>query len=147
MLCDLTFYKTAYFGSKIPETEFAKYEAMAEDRLHPLTHDRLTTGLPSSELAAQRVKKAVCALAELLYDIDAECMAQSSISDSSGTHGAVTSITAGSESIHFASSAQTAAGRAASDAAYKQRLVYETVLPYLANTADDSGVYLLYAGD
>ena len=146
MLCDLSFYKNDFFGDLIPDTEFPKYEAMAEDVIHPLTFDRLTRGLPSNELSAKRVQKAVCAAAELLGKINSEAQAQSAVSDDVGLHGAVTSVTAGSESIHYAATAQTAEAKAAGDSAYKQRLLYETVLPYLANVTDDSGVNLLYAG-
>lgn len=147
MLCDLDFYKSSYYGSKIPDAEFAKYEAKAEDQLHPLTFDRLAAGLPSDELAAQRVKKAVCALCDLLFDIDAETQARSSFSDGIGIHGAVASITAGSESIHYSTSAATDASKSAGDSAYRTQIIYKTVLPYLMNVTDDSGVNLLYAGD
>jgi hypothetical protein len=147
MLTDIIFYKTEFYGNTIPEDEFAKYESMAEDKIHALTFDRLAVGLPSDSRAAERVQKGVCALADLLYQINTEMLAQTVTADGNGSsHRAVSSITAGSESISYVTNSTSAIGKAAADVDYKNRLIYLTVSEYLSNVSDDKGVNLLYAG-
>lgn len=146
-LTNYAFYKNQFFGDIIAEDEFSKYEAMAEDRVHALTSDRLAYGLPSDERSAVKVQKAVCALADLLYQINKEVQSQMAVTDDNGNaHRAVSSITSGSESISYSTAASTEIGKAAADTAYKEKLIVSTVVPYLANVADDKGVNLLYRG-
>ena len=146
-LTNYEFYKNQFFGDIIAVDEFAKYEAMAEDRVHALTFDRLVYGLPSDERSAMKVQKAVCALADLLYQINKEALSQASVTDENGnTHRAISSITAGSESISYSTTANTEISKAVADTTYKERLIANTVIPYLANVADDKGVNLLYRG-
>ena len=42
----------------------------ASDFIDRLTFDRLADGLPSDDRQQKRIKKAVCAVAEMLYQID-----------------------------------------------------------------------------
>lgn len=146
-LTDYDFYKNQFYGDTIAEDEFAKYEAMSEDRVHALTSDRLAYGLPSDERSGVKVQKAVCALADLLYLINQEALSQATVTDENGnTHRAVSSITAGSESISYSTTASTEISKAVADTAFKESLIASTVIPYLANVADDKGVNLLYRG-
>ena len=147
MLTDIQFYKNEFYGNTIPEDEFAKYESMAEDKIHVLTFDRLAVGLPSDSKAAVRVQKAVCAVADLLYQINSEMLSQAVRTDENGiVHRAVSSITAGSESISYAASSASAIGKAAADLSCKNQLINQTVWEYLSNVPNDEGVNLLYAG-
>lgn len=147
MLTDILFYRVQYFSSLIPDEQFDKYITQAEDIIHTLTFGRLLGGLPSDEYSAVRVRRACCAVAEILYRTDCETIAQSSMQDGSGAyHGSISSITAGNESIHYSTSQQTTAAKAAGDTAYKNKLIYQTAAGYLANVCDDNGVNLLYAG-
>ncbi len=146
-LTNLDFYKNSFYGNTIPETEFAKYEAMSEDRVHALTSDRLACGLPSDKRSAVKVQKAVCALADLLYKINQEMQLQSTVTDENGNaHKAISSVTAGGESISYSTSASTEISKAVADTAFKDHLIISTVAPYLANVCDDKGVNFLYAG-
>lgn len=146
-LTNYDFYKNSFYGDTIPTDEFAKYEAMAEDRIHALTFDRLAYGLPSDKRSAIKVQKAVCVLADLLYQINKEMQLQSTVTDEKGnTHKAISSITSGGESISYSTSASTEISKAAADTAFKENLIISTVTPYLANVCDDKGVNLLYAG-
>ncbi|HBY72962.1 MAG TPA: hypothetical protein DEG06_12040 [Lachnospiraceae bacterium] len=151
---DYTFYTTTYHGTAIATQEdFNRLADRASDKLDIMTFDRLVSGLPTAERAATRVKKAVCAVAEKLQEIEqAEKMAQA------GGYGTdelgnvvgniVTSKTAGAESISFSatSSVKSAVLSAAGDTQAQNRLCYETAREYLAGVTDDCGVLLLYAG-
>lgn len=147
MLTDIIFYKTEFYGNTIPEDEFAKYESMAEDKIHTLTFDRLAVGLPSDSRAAVRVQKAVCAVADLLYQIAQETLSQTVTKDENGNcHRAISSITACGESISYTTNSASAISKAVSDVSYKNRLICQTVSEYISNVPDDKGVNLLYAG-
>ena len=66
------FYATRYFGDMIPEDVFEKFCQRSCDEIDVITFDRLAEGLPTNERAAARAQRAVCALAELFYRIEAE---------------------------------------------------------------------------
>lgn len=159
---DYEFYKERYYGNMIPEADFPRLSERASDFIDTLTFDRLVDGLPSNERAATKVQKAVCAVAEALYQIGlAEQQALSAASGTStqagviaGTTGVITSKSSGSESISYASPSELAGGAkewsavyaAAGDTAATNKLLAETARRYLSGVADDKGVNLLYAG-
>ncbi len=159
---DYEFYKDRYYGSMIPEDDFPRLSERASDFIDTITFDRLVDGLPANERAAAKVQKAVCAVAEALYQIGlAEQQALSAASGTSkqdgvmtGTTGVITSKSSGSESISYASLSELAGSAkewsavygAAGDAGATNKLLTETVRTYLAGVADDKGVNLLYAG-
>lgn len=67
---DYEFYTTSYFGSVVPETDFPRLAERASDFVDTMTFDRLVDGLPTNERSQKRIKKAVCSLAELMYQIE-----------------------------------------------------------------------------
>lgn len=67
---DYQFYTEKYYGDTVPESDFPKYAERASDRIDAITFDRLVNGFPEEERAVTKVKKAVCAVAEALYQID-----------------------------------------------------------------------------
>ena len=95
---DYDFYKTSYFGSVVPETDFPRLAERASDFVDTMTFDRLVDGLPENERSQKRIKKAVCSLTELMYQIElAEknatsyaTMNGSSVSTRPGEYGLVT---------------------------------------------------------
>lgn len=159
---DYTFYKERYFGTIIPEADFPRFSERASDFIDTLTFDRLVDGLPTNERAAAKVRKAVCAVAEALYQIElAEQQALSAASGTSmqtgimsGTTGVITSKSSGSESISYASPSELARSAkewsavyaAAGDAGATNKVLTRAALPYLSGVTDDKGVCLLYAG-
>ena len=159
---DYTFYKDQYFGTIIPEADFPRLVEKASDFMDTLTFDRLVDGLPTDERAATKVQKAVCAVAETLYQIGlAEQQALSAASGTStqigvmsGTTGVITSKSSGSESISYASPSELAGSAkewsavyaAAGDTAATNKILTGAALPYLSGVMDDKGVCLLYAG-
>lgn len=95
---DYEFYKTSYFGSAVPGTDFPRLAERASDFVDTMTFDRLVDGLPANEHSQKRIKKAVCSLTELMYQIElAEknatsyaTMNGSSVSTRPGEYGLVT---------------------------------------------------------
>ena len=67
---DYEFYTTSYFGSAVPETDFPRLAERASDFVDTMTFDRLVDGLPTNERSQKRIKKAVCSLAELMYQLE-----------------------------------------------------------------------------
>lgn len=95
---DYEFYKTSYFGSVVPETDFPRLAERASEFVDTMTFDRLVDGPPTNERSQKRIKKAVCSLAELMYQLElAEKNATSyatmngfSVSTRPGEYGLVT---------------------------------------------------------
>lgn len=67
---DYEFYTTSYFGSVVPETDFPRLAERASEFVDTMTFDRLVDGLPTNERSQKRIKKAVCSLAELMYQLE-----------------------------------------------------------------------------
>lgn len=159
---DYEFY-TESFGNVVPENDFDRLAGRASDFVDTLTFDRLVDGLPTNERAQKRIKKAVCSLAELMYQIElaeknatnaAASGASTTIGSGGSTTGIVTSVSSGSESISYATPQQKASGAkewsavyaAAGDVQKTNDLLYETALPLLMGVRTDDGIPVLYAG-
>ena len=110
------FYKEKYYGDSIEESLFPKWEDRAADKLD------------------QRIQKATCALADLLYQIDYK-----TAHANDPKNGNVKSMSSGGQSISFGSN-ETAVDKALGDKAAQNRLCYDAVCEHL------SGTGLLYAG-
>ncbi len=160
---DYEFYTTSYFGSAVPETDFPRLAERASDFVDAMTFDRLVDGLPTNERSQKRVKKAVCSLAELMYQLElAEKNATNAavsgtstvIGSGDSTTGIVTSVSSGSESISYATPQQKASGAkewsavytAAGDVQKTNDLLLKTALPILMGVRTDEGIPVLYAG-
>ena len=160
---DYDFYTTSYFGSVVPETDFPRVAERASDFVDTMTFDRLADGLPENERSQKRIKKAVCSLAELMYQIElaeknATNAAASGISTTIGSGGSitgiVTSVSSGSESISYATPQQIGASAkewsavyaAAGDVQKTNDLLLKTALPLLMGVRTDDGIPILYAG-
>ncbi|HJA91906.1 MAG TPA: hypothetical protein H9717_02105 [Candidatus Eisenbergiella merdipullorum] len=159
---DFEFYATTYHGNIVPEADFPRIADRASDFLDVITFGRLVDGLPSDERAATKVQKAVCAVSDKLYELElaekqANAAAQaggSSETSGGATSGIISSRSAGSESISYASLSDTASGaknwsavyQAAGDETLTNNLLYSAARLYLTGVKDDKGVLLLYAG-
>lgn len=159
---DFEFYATTYHGNVVPEADFPRIADRASDFLDVITFDRLIDGLPDDERAKTKVQKAVCAVAEELYKLElAEKQALSAAaggtsSNGSGgaTSGVITSRSAGSESISYASPSEMANGaktwsavyQAAGDEEATNKLLYGAAKLYLTGVRDDRGELLMFAG-
>lgn len=152
---DYKFYIEKYYGDTVPESDFSKYAERASDRIDAITFDRLVNGFPEEERAVTKVKKAVCAVAEALYQIDqikkASIESVGTVTREDGTvvSKAVSSISSGSESISYATGISTTGiedyALAASNEEEKLKLLRNKAIPYLMNVNDRNGINLLSA--
>lgn len=160
---DYEFYTTSYFGSVVPEADFPRLAGRASDFVDTMTFDRLVDGLPTNKRSQKRIKKAVCSLAEKMYQIelaeknatDAAVSGTSTAIGSGGsTTGIVTSVSSGSESISYTTPQQIGASAkewstvytAAGDVQKTNDLLLKTALPLLMGVRTDDGMPILYAG-
>ena len=160
---DYEFYTTSYFGSVVPETDFPRLAERASDFVDIMTFDRLVDGLPENERSQKRIKKAVCSLAELMYQIElaeknatnaAASGTSTTIGSGGNTTGIVTSVSSGSESISYATPQQIGASAkewsavyaAAGDVQKTNDLLLKTALPLLMGVRTDDGIPIIYAG-
>lgn len=160
---DYEFYTTSYFGSVVPEADFPRLAERASDFVDIMTFDRLVDGLPTNERSQKRIKKAVCSLAELMYQIElaeknatnaAVSGTSTAIGSGGSTTGIVTSVSSGSESISYATPQQIGASAKEWSAVYSavgdtqktNDLLLKTALPLLIGVRTDDGIPVLYAG-
>lgn len=133
VITDYVFYTGAYFGDIIPEDSFPKYERLAEDELHLITGGKLK-GLRSYP---EEVKRAVCALAEIVFQVDEE---KRNTGTGAANHGKIVkTVSSGNESISY-DVQKSEFSEAAVSRKLRNRLFQEAVTRYL------SGTGLLYAG-
>jgi hypothetical protein len=158
---DYKFY-TESFGNVVPETDFPRLAEKASGFVDTMTFDRLVDGLPTDERSQKRIKKAVCSLAELMYQIElaeknAINQASANVTDINAGNistGIVTSVSSGSESISYATPQQIGASAkewsavyaAAGDVQKTNDLLLKTALPLLMGVRMDDGIPILYAG-
>lgn len=153
---DYQFYTEKCYGDTVPESDFLKYAERASDRIDKITFDRLATGLPENERAQTKIKKAVCAVADALYQIDQikkasmETVGTVTREDGTVTGKMVSSISSGSESISYAtgssgSMSESIYGQAALDKKVENVLLYQIAAEYLSNVGDKKGTNLLSA--
>lgn len=158
---DFDFYTASYHGNIVPESDFERIADRASDFLDVITFDRLVDGLPDDERAKMKVQKAACAVADKIYQLElAEKKALSAASGSSSggsggeTSGMISSKSAGSESITYASLSEMASGakewsavyQAAGDPQKENKLLADAARLYLTGVRDNEGTLLLYAG-
>ena len=113
---DYKFY-TESFGNVVPEADFPRLAERASDFVDTMTFDRLVDGLPTNECSQKRIKKAVCSLTELMYQIElaeknAINQASTNVTDinvGNISTDIVTSVSSGSESISYATPQQIGA--------------------------------------
>ena len=159
---DYKFYAES-FGNVVPEADFPRLAGRASDFVDNVTFDRLVDGLPENERSQKRIKKAVCSLAELMYQIElaeknatnaAVSGTSTTVGVSGNSTGVVTSVNSGSESISFATPQQIGASAkewsavyaAAGDVQKTNDLLLKTALPLLMGVRTDEGIPILYAG-
>lgn len=126
------FYKEKYYGDSIEESLFPKWEDRAADKLDQMTDGHINDATKTE--FDERIQKATCALADLLYQIDYK-----TAHANDPKNGNIKSMSSGGQSISFGSN-ETAVDKALGDKAAQNRLCYDAVCEHL------SGTGLLYAG-
>lgn len=146
---DFDYYKKSFYGDVLTEETADKWLSLACDEIDALTFCRLRFSYPTLTVYDEKVRKAVCAVAEALYNIDIHRKAVAVQKAADGSYrGAVSSVSSGKESISYAvntASASTYAAAAANDEE-QVKLINRIVVKYLANVPDADGINLLYAG-
>lgn len=152
---DYEFYRNKFYGDTVPESDFLKYAERASDRIDQYTFDRLVDGLPENERAKTKVQKAVCAVADTMYQIDqikkASMDTVGTIQKEDGTvvNKAVSSVSSGNESISYATGSNISGNvyaQASMDKKVENALLLNVATEYLAGATNDKGICLLYAG-
>lgn len=152
---DYEFYKNEFYGDTVPESNFLKYAERASDRIDQYTFDRLVDGLPENERVKTKVQKAVCAVADTMYQIDqikkASMDTVGTIQREDGTvvNKAVSSVSSGNESISYATGSNISSNvyvQASMDKKVENALLLNVATEYLAGATNDKGICLLYAG-
>lgn len=152
---DYEFYKSKFYGDTVPESDFLKYAERASDRIDQYTFDRLVDGLPDDERVKTKVQKAVCAVADTMYQIDqikkASMDTVGTIQKEDGTvvNKAVSSVSSGNESISYVTGSNISGNvyaQASMDKKVENALLLNVATEYLAGATNDKGICLLYAG-
>lgn len=141
MYATYEFYTTEYYGEKIASDDWEKYASRASDFLDRCTRRKLETNMPTKAEDLLKVRKACCAVAEALMDIDTVSQSETS---RVAQGGAIKSISSGGESVTFEASALSLAISGGSGAV--NRYLYEVAKDYLTLVPDATGEYLLYWG-
>lgn len=145
---DYEFYKNTYYGDALTSINASKYLERASMEVDALTWDRTVNYYPTDAESIKKVKMSVCAIADVLYNIDLFAKSVTPSVSSSGTVlGAVTSMSSGRESVSYGASIQASAyARAVSDDAQKRLLIKNAGYKWLVNAVDANNEYLIYAG-
>ena len=122
------FYKNSYYGDSVEESLFPKWEDKASMKLDQLTYGNINDDTRTE--FDERIQKATCALADLLYK---------TAHANDPQEGNVKSMSSGGQSISFGTN-ETLVDKVLNDKVAQNRLCYDTVCEYL------SGTGLLYAG-
>lgn len=155
---DYDFYANNFLGSAVPVDLFPQMSERASAWIDTLTADRLADGLPTNARHQKRIKMAVCELAEVYYQLylaETQGVAMATMEQKSdGTTGIITSKSAGSESVSYATPQQIGSGAQSWSKIYsvvgdRQKtndLLLKTALPLLMGVRTDDGIPVLYAG-
>lgn len=131
-LVDYDFYLNEYFGDTIDESSFFKWSSRAYTRMMPML-SRAITDADMGEHGTD-IKKALCALADLLYQID-----YSTKHATDPVHGNIKSMSSGGQSVSFGAN-DTLITTVISNKVAQDRLMIDTIGDYL------HGTDLLYMG-
>lgn len=142
MRADYEFYKEQYFGNVISQDDFPKYESRACDKIDYLTMDKFAGVFAGDNETLQvRCKKAICIVAEIMYDIEsAEKAYRKSVSEDKTETGlsgrSVKSVSSGNESITYSDSVEKTSVISAvlTDKVAQDRLIFDSIRDYLGGT-------------
>ena len=155
---DYDFYANDFLGSAVPVDLFPQMSERASAWIDTLTNDRMADGLPTNARHQKRIKMAVCELAEVYYQLylaETQGIAMATMEQKSDrTTGIITSKSAGSESVSYATPQQIGSGAQSWSKIYsvvgdRQKtndLLLKTALPLLMGVRTDDGIPILYAG-
>ena len=145
MIANYTEY-TALYGAEITEAEFNRIGYDIErfmdanttgiDNVHKLYY-----AFPANVNDATAIKHCFCNLIHTQYEIEAY---QAQLSGANG-HGAIASVSSGSESVSYAR-VSTVLDAAVNDMTARAKLYADKMRYYLSGVCDNNGVNILYMG-
>lgn len=141
------YYTTTYGGTVFDSANlFNRYSRKASLLMDKATMERITN---DTELQAlDEVKMCACEIAEYLYKVD--CYIDKNILTASGTDAdrAVSSITSGSESVHYDTGTNTSSvSMGAASEKERNNAIYAIISTYCGALTDANGINLVYWGD
>ena len=154
-------YTALYPNDNIDSGTFSRLLYAASRRVENATtgvdgYSKLENAFPTSCRGAEAVRMCVCDLIHTLHEVEqAEMQAASATgyvtrADGTVVSKAVASVSAGNESIHYATGSSNAAAtryaQAAQDSAVLNAMIAQTIWNNLTMVADANGVNLLYMG-
>ena len=159
MYVDYEFYKKLYGPDVVSEPEFNRFSWEASKKIEHYTTGadgvkKLRVAFPTDDNGVESVKRCVCALINLMKNID---QVEQSLRSANGfvqkedgtVQGKViSSVSAGNESISYSvkTSNTTLVEQAVSDREVREQLFADTIREYLSGVVDSNGVNLLYMG-
>ena len=112
---DGSYYGNTWGGRLIPDHLLNRYLESASDEIDAYTFCRLVGRKPDKEWMEEKLQRATCEIAELLYQVDAlsaqafeTVQAQAVTDGSEGSGRVIKSISDGTESITYASAGELA---------------------------------------
>lgn len=158
---DYAYYQSLYGDASMDETTFNRLCWMAQKKLDNATTGvdglvKLKRAFPTNEDDAETVKRCLCALLMLAYNIEqAEkriSLTKGYVENNDGTlkGKVVKSVTSGNESVEYylsgGSSEKSMFDVVVADKNAQEKLYFDTIKEFLSGTSDDNGVNLLYMG-
>lgn len=140
---DYEFYTNEYHGDTIAEADFPKWSDRASRQMDVYTFRRLLSAYPTDEYTDKQIKLCMCELAEKMMETDKYLKASALTED--GHAAVVKSVSAGSESITYATG-ETVYANVVKDDRSRKAFYRVTLTEYLNGLTDANGVCLLYAG-
>lgn len=139
MIATYDFYNNTFFGDRILQKEWDRYEAQAEYYIDYFLRGR-TKNASTLKKSQTALKNAICVVADELFRIDIKIQKM----EKTGASGAIQSISSGKESVSYTLSNFDKAVTGTEDE--KMRYLYEKCKIHLMNVTDSDGRKLLYWG-
>lgn len=144
-------YYVGLYGD-IPSAAFNRLVWDAEQAIDNATTGvdgarKLRIAFPTDKNDTERVKRCVCKLVNLMYRVENAEQSASRVATDNGLRGGIiSSVSAGNESISYATGGATMVEKAVSDRSVLDRSMRDTIRECLSGVPDANGVNLLYMG-
>lgn len=144
-------YYTALYGN-IDEPVFNRLLWDSERKLDVFTtgvdnYKKLRNSFPTAPEEAEAVKRCVCKLIDAMHQLEKAERTASRVTSENGTHsGVISSVSAGNESISYATGAMTEIDKALTDRSARDKMYADIIRDCLSGVTDANGINLLYMG-
>lgn len=153
---DEDYYEENWMTGTIPEDALEKYLSRASMEIDNMTSGRLRKGLPTEYYQRDRIKSAVCEVADLMYSYNmTDRLAMQALAEMKTkelSEKGIKSVSDGTESIAYTSGSDLVAQakalfpELAATKEERHKAIRHIIWKYLAGIPDVDGTNLLYAG-